>query len=335
MKIKKLLMVLLAIIISIGMAACSQGSANNNSTAANSKSTSKEIVIKYPNTQWYDLVYIADANGYFKEQGIKINYVGEVPAAQIVPSVASGSIDFGLRHTPLVAMAKAQGSDLKIVAAGTQTLADYPHMRYIVKKNSGINTLKDIAGKKVAINSFGACSEFVTREFLRQQNLDPNNVHFVVLPDSQQEQAVDNGLIDIAIVHAPYTQKALNNPDLKELTNDYALQQGISGMCPYFTNGDFAKKNPQAVKGFVAAVGKAADWSKTHESQGKEIIAKKLGIKVSDVEAWNYYPHQVIQKDAVDWWINYLEKNGKLKPGQVKADDLYTNEFNPYSKSAQ
>ncbi|MBV4420235.1 ABC transporter substrate-binding protein [Clostridium tyrobutyricum] len=330
MKIKKLLVSFLAITLSIGITACSKSSQNNSSS--NSKSSNKEIVIKYPNTQWYDLVYIADANGYFKEQGIKIDYVGEVPAPQIVPSVASGSIDFGLRHTPLVAMAKAQGSNLKIVAAGTQTLAKYPHMRYMVRKDSGINSIKDIAGKKVAINSFGACSEFVTREFLRSQNIDPNNVHFVVLPDSQQEQAVDNGVIDVAIVHAPYTKKAVKNPNLKELTNDYAYKEGISGMCPYFTSEEFAKKNPKAVKGFVAAVGKAADWSKTHENEGKEIIAKKLGIKADDVEAWNYYPHQVIQEGAVKWWIDYLEKNGKLKPGQVKVDELYTNEFNPYSK---
>jgi hypothetical protein len=27
-------------------------------------------VIKYPNTPWYDSVYIADAKGYFAEQGI-------------------------------------------------------------------------------------------------------------------------------------------------------------------------------------------------------------------------------------------------------------------------
>lgn len=327
---KNLLALILAILFSLGTVGCSKNA--ETKTANSNKPASKEIVIKYPNTQWYDAVYIADANGYFKEQGIKINYVGEIPAAQIVPSVASGSIDFGLRHTPLVAMAKAQGSNLKIVAAGTQTLPNYPHMRYIVRKDSGINSIKDIAGKKVAINSFGACSEFVTREFLRRENIDPNNVHFVVLPDSQQEQAVDQHLVDIAIVHAPYTKKALKNPNLKELVNDYAYEDGITGMCPYFTNEDFAKKNPQAVKGFVTAVAKAADWSKTHENEGKKIIADKLGIKVDDVEAWNYYEHQIIPKEAAKWWVDYLERNGKLKAGQVKVEDLYTNEFNPNSK---
>jgi hypothetical protein len=27
--------------------------------------------------------------------------------------------------------------------------------------------------------------------------------------------------------------------------------------------------------------------------------------------------------------LNFLEKDGDLKPGEVKVEDLYTNEFNP------
>lgn len=40
----------------------------------------------------------------------------------------------------------------------------------------------------------------------------------------------------------------------------------------------------------------------------------------------------VITDAEYDVWIKWLEKNGDLKEGQVKAVDLYTNEFNPYAK---
>jgi ABC-type nitrate/sulfonate/bicarbonate transport system substrate-binding protein len=294
------------------------------------QSKSKNIVIRYPNTQWFDAVYIADAKGFFKAQGIEIQYVGQLPASQIVTAVASKSIDFGLRHTPLVAVAKGQGYPLKIVAAGTQTLPDYPHMRYIIRKESSIKNIKDIAGKKVAINSFGACSEFVSREFLKRANIK-DDINFIVLPDAQQEQSLEQGLIDVAIVHAPFSKKAIRNPALQELINDYAMDKGMSGMCPYFTHEDYIKENPKAVKGFVTAVAKASDWAKNHEEAAKQIVAAKLGIKVEDVEPWNYYEHQVVRYDAVKWWIDYLEKEEKLKKGQVKIEDLYTNEFNKFT----
>lgn len=308
--------------------ACSNQTQTTNAGKSTTNTSKEKIVIRYPNTQWYDAVYIADKKGYFAEQGIEIKYVGEIPAGQIVPAVASGNIDFGLRHTPLVAMARAQGSPLKIVAAGTETIPDYPHMRYIVRKDSGINDITQIVGKKVAINSFGACSEYVSKEFLTINNIK-GDIKFVVLPDAQQEQALEQGIIDVAVVHAPYSKKATENPKLKELANDYALDNGISGMCPYFTSEYFIKKNPEAVKGFVAAVSKASDWCKKNEGEAKQIVADKLGIKTNQVEAWNYYDHQIIKQEPVNWWLNYLEKGGILKTGQVKAEDLYTNEFNP------
>jgi ABC-type nitrate/sulfonate/bicarbonate transport system substrate-binding protein len=322
---KKFLSLTLSLLVVFGVTGCSK----QQQSAA--KSDSKQVVIRYPNTPWYDAVYIADAKGYFAEQNIKIEYVGQIPAGQIVPSVTGKSIDFGLRHTPLIAMARAQGAPLKIVAAGTQTLEDYPHMRYIVRKDSGIKKISDIVGKKVAINSFGACSEFVTREFLKVNGIK-GEVEFVVLPDAQQEQTLDQGIIDLAIIHSPYSKKATENPALGELLNDYAMHKGISGMCPYFTHEDFIKQNPEAVKGFVSAISKATDWARNNEEDAKKIIAEKLGIKTNEVEPWAYYKDQVIVKEAAQWWLTYLETNEKLKPGELKLEDLYTNEYNLKAK---
>jgi ABC-type nitrate/sulfonate/bicarbonate transport system substrate-binding protein len=323
---KKILSIGLILMLLLTSVACSKPAQETTTNSNNPEN--KKNVINYPNTQWYDAVYIADAKGYFTEQNIEINYVGQIPAAQIVPSVAGRSIDFGLRHTPLIAIARAQGSPLKIVAAGTETLEDYPHMRYVIRKDSNIKSVDELAGKKVAINSFGACSEFVTTEFLKRGGVE-GEINFVVLPDAQQEQALEQGLIDVAIVHAPFSKKATGNPALKELESDYAMDKGMSGMCPYFTHEDFIKENPEAVRGFVAAVSKASDWAKENEEEAKEIVAEKLKIKIEDVEPWAYYQGQVVKNDAVKWWIDYLEREGKLTQGQVKVEELYTNEFNP------
>jgi ABC-type nitrate/sulfonate/bicarbonate transport system substrate-binding protein len=326
---KRLLMASIILIFLVGL--LGSGCLTQAQDASNNKQKTEDnttTVIKYPKTQWYDSVYIADKKGFFAEQNITIQYVGEIPTAQIVPAVAGGSIDFGLRHTPVVILARAQGYPLKIVASGTQSLPDYPHMRYIIRKNSSIKSPRDLIGKKVAIDSFGACSEFVTKEYLGMNNIE-GKPQFVELPDAQQEQSLEQGIIDVAIIHAPYSKKAVSNPALKEFTNDYKIDKGASGMCPYFTNENFIKKNPGVVRGFVTAVAKASDWTKDHPDEANKIVAEKLGIKVEQVEPWAYYEHQLIKKDAVEWWLNFLEKDGDLKPGEVKVEDFYTNEFNP------
>src|SRR5512145_3456801 len=120
--------------------------------APHARAADERFVIKYPNIQWFDPVYVADEKGWFAEEGLEIQWVGEVPAAQLVPAVAAGSIDFANRHTPLVLTARAGGAKLRIVAAGAQTTPDRPHMKYLVLPGSDVKGVKDLKGKKVAIN---------------------------------------------------------------------------------------------------------------------------------------------------------------------------------------
>jgi hypothetical protein len=36
----------------------------------------------------------------------------------------------------------------------------------------------------------------------------------------------------------------------------------------------------------------------------------------------------------VQWWIDLLVREGKLKPGQIQARDVWTNAYNPYATTA-
>jgi hypothetical protein len=83
-------------------------------------------------------------------------YVGKIAAPQVIPLVGTGEIDFGSRMVPLVISAIASGADLKVVAAGGKTLQEAPHMKYFVRKDSGSRTPKDLEGKTIGFNSFGA-----------------------------------------------------------------------------------------------------------------------------------------------------------------------------------
>ena len=293
------------------------------------------FVIKYPNIQWFDPVYVADEKGWFAEEGLKIDWVGEIPSAQLVPAVASRSIDFANRHTPLVLTARAGGAKIKIVAAGATTTPERPHMKYLVNPASPIKTVKDLRGKKVGINSFGACSEYVLKEYLRRNGLD-KDINFVVIPDANQEQSLKQGFIDVGVLHSPYYEKVVKTGAAREIFNGYVVDDGISGMLPFFTNEDFIAEHPDIVKKFVKVVVRAADWTNEHHEEAGQIFAKRRGLEPQYAGSWQYYPHGLVPSDAqVQWWIDLLVREGKLKKDQIQASDAYTNAFNPYFQKKQ
>lgn len=292
------------------------------------------FVIKYANIQWFDPVYVADEKGWFAEEGLQIEWVGEIPAAQLVPAVAAGSVDFANRHTPLVLTARAGGAKLKIVAAGAQTTPDRPHMKYLVLPGSPIRSVKDLRGKKVGINSFGACSEYVLKEYLRRNGLE-KGVEFQVIPDPNQEQALNQGLIDVGVLHSPYYEKVVKTGAARELFNDFVVDDGLSGMLPYFTNEDFLEKHPDVVRKFVKVLVRAADWTNSHHDEAGQIFARRRGLDPQYAGSWQYYEHGLVPGPTqVQWWIDLLVREGKLKPGQIVATDVYTNDFNPFAKHA-
>lgn len=296
------------------------------------ESTNEEIVyFKYPDNPTFDLIYLAEELGYFEDTNTRPQYVGKVAAPQIIPLVGTGEIDFGTRMVPLVISAIASGVDIKVVSAGGKTLQEAPHMKYFVRKDSGIKEAKDLEGKTIGFNSFGACAEFVTKKWLRQQGVDVNTIEWVVVPDDKGEQAVETGEVDLAIIHPPLSGRASHNEELVSLWSDFDLDGGLGGMQPYSVNGEFAREHPQAVEDVVTAIAKAANWVNENPEEARKIISERLGIELENVERYAYVEDLVVTEEPIQYYIDILEDEGLIKEDAVDVKDVYTNEFNPFA----
>ncbi|MGO4538155.1 ABC transporter substrate-binding protein [Paenibacillus sp. 2TAB19] len=324
------------IVLALSISACGNaGNKEGNSTTTGNSgaaSDNKEIVeFKYPDNPGFDLVYLADELGYFDGTTTKPKYVGKIAAPQIIPLVGTGDIDFGSRMVPLVISAIASGADIKVVSAGGKTLQEAPHMKYFVRDDGSIKTPKDLEGKTIGFNSFGACAEFVSKKWFKEQGVDISKIEFLVVPDDKQEQTLEQGGIDLAIIHAPFSGKAEYNEKLVKLWSDYDLDGGLGGMAPYSVNGKFAKEHPQAVKDFVSAIAKTANWVNENPDEAKGIIAKRLGVDVKYIDRFAYVDDLVVTEDPIQYYIDILEEYDKIPKGKITVKDVYTNEFNEFA----
>ena len=277
---------------------------------------------------------LADQLGYFDGTNTRPNYIGKVAAPQIIPLVGTGEIDFGSRMVPLVISAYASGADIKVVAAGGKTLEEAPHMKYFVRKDSGIRQPKDLEGKTIGFNSFGACAEFVTKTFLRQKGVDINKVNFVVIPDDQAEQTLVSGNTDLAIIHAPFSGRADHAQSLVRLWSDYDLDRGLGGMSPYSAHGKFIREQPEAVLDVVTALAKAGNWVNANPEDARKLVSQRIKLELPFVDRFAYVDDLVITEPPIQYYIDVLEREGKLAKGKVAARDIYTNQFNPYATGA-
>ena len=77
---------------------CSIGEQPKSETA--STGGNPVVEFKYPEWTYYDLAYLTDDLGYFKNSGIRPKYTGKVAAGQMIPSLLNGDLVFHPMSAP-------------------------------------------------------------------------------------------------------------------------------------------------------------------------------------------------------------------------------------------
>ncbi|MFG1704443.1 ABC transporter substrate-binding protein [Nonomuraea sp. M3C6] len=284
---------------------------------------------------------LAEELGYLGD--IKLKWVGNTTSGpQDIQSAATGQTDFGGAFDGAIVKLKAAKAPIKAVIGYYGSDKD-TFSGYYVAENSPIRTARDLIGKKIGVNTLGAHHEAVIKEYLKREGLTPEEikqVQLVVIPPVNTEQAVRQGQLDVGTLGGVLKDKALERGGLRPLFTDVGLLGPFTAGAVVLRE-DFIAENPTTTKTFVAAFAKAIEWAQTHSREEvvakfEQIIAKRGRNESSDtVRFWKSTgiagKGGVIAAQEFKTWIDWLEREGEIKPGQVKVADLYTNTFNPYA----
>lgn len=285
----------------------------------------------FPNVPWSDPVYIADAKGFFAKHGLKVHFTGYLSNINdIVTNVASGNFPFACQHASTLAVGISNGYPIKAVGAGWGTSEEKPMLRFLTLKDSGINTLDDIRGHKIAIPT---PTELEWLEAKEKLHLAPGDVDETVISYEKMDGALLSRQVDVLMLINPFSDRLLMNENVKQIGTLVDIVGEERGWPQQFVNTEFMKKNPEIVKRYVAAIADANDWARANPEEAGLVIAKALDVDPSQGALYNpvFPEHALIDKDDAELWIRIAGKYGLLaRP--VSLDELYTNEYNPYAK---
>lgn len=315
----------------LALAALAAGCGGEKKADAPKQNAEGLYEFNFPNVPWSDPVYIADAKGFFKKHGLKVNFTGYLANINdIVTNVASGNFPFACQHASTLAVGISNGYPIKAVAAGWGTSAEKPMLRFLTLRDSGINTLADIRGKKVAIPT---PKELEWLEAKDKLGLKDGDVDETVISYEKMDGALLSRQVDVLMLINPFSDRLLMNKDVKQIGTLVDIVGEEKGWPQQFVNTEFLKKNPDIVKRYVAAIADANDWARANPDEAGLVIAKALDVDPSQGALYNpvFPEHALIDKADAELWVRISGKYGLLaRP--VTLDELYTNEYNPYYK---
>lgn len=257
-------------IASLGLTACQKADQQHTATAATDLEV-KTISVGYQKAS-VNLV-IAQQQKLLEQQfpnaTIKWN---EFPGGpQILEALAVGSIDIGATGDTPPVYAQAGGKPLHYVA---YEAAKPESSAILVPKDSKINALTELKGKRVAVHR-GSSSHYLLVQAITKAGLNWNDINVVWLSPADARAAFQKGAVDAWAIWDPYYAAAEVEDHAKVLSSGTGLSPNYTF---YLASGEFLKNHPSAISGIIQQVNAADAWVQQHIPETAEIFAKTTGL---------------------------------------------------------
>ena len=202
------------------------------------------------------MLYVADAKGYFAEQGFDVEFVRFDSGALMIAPLSTGQIEVAGSGGLSNALFNAMARDLPIALVADNTydgqnnfLMDRTDLRDQVRRPA------DLRGRRVAINAQGSISQYILGRALEQDGLSLADVDLQYVPLPEMRVAFENRAVDVVFQVEPFAtlidQAGVGYKWLSglDMVPNPIIQVAVSAY-----NRDWATANPAQARGFAVAL---------------------------------------------------------------------------------
>ena len=333
MKKKFALVLVCALLCSFGLSACDNGGEDtkNETREELTKVTLNEVA----HSIFYAPQYVAIEEGYFVEEGIKLELVTGFGADKVMAAVLSGDADIGFMGSESSIYAYQQGANDKVVnfAQLTQRAGNF----LVSREKMPEFQWEDLKGKDILGGRKGGMPEMVFEYILKQHGMDPDK-------DMNIDRSIDFGSTAAAFSGGQGEFSVEFEPSAtvleKEGTGYVVASCGVeSGYVPYTAYSakeSYMKENPQIIQGFTNALQKGMDYVNTHtpeeiariiQPQFKENDLDTIMTIVKRYQEQDTWKENLIfEQESFELLEDILDSAGELEE-RVPYEELVTTEF--------
>ena len=224
------------------------------------------------------LAAIAIEQGFFKKQGLDVKVFYVDAGVQAMQALVSGSVDFASVVDTNVATLGFSGNEEVLVLASTN---NYTASTIVARKSAGIDSPKDLKGKRLAISS-GTTSEIYADRLLKKYGLSFNDVEIRKLAPGAIGAALVSKNVDAVSVWEPWgynAAKAVGDDTIRfKEPSVYTANMFLAA------NREFANNNRAATVKFLQAMKNAANFAKNNPDKAQAILAKVINLDLEIVQ---------------------------------------------------
>jgi NitT/TauT family transport system substrate-binding protein len=219
---------------------------------------------------------VAKDEGIFDANGLDVTFT-KFPTLVTLPPTLGRQFDLVPTTAPDLLNAVAGGLNIAAVAGETVETANNKSYQVLVRPDSGINSPKDLAGKRVAGPGIGSVMHVALLYWVKQDGGDPRAVTGVEAQFPVMSDMLKSGRVDAVEQLEPFVGQMLA-AGFKSL-GDPLLAVADPVLFPFWiADADWARANRGVLKRFVTSLEAGLQVIKRDDAKARAVLAKYSGL---------------------------------------------------------
>lgn len=253
--------------------------ANGDGNTGDGNTEKQNVVIGYfPNINHVPAM-IAKAKGYYQEQlgdNVNIEYRTFPDGASFMTALQTGDIHAGLVGPGPAMNAYSNGADVKVIGAGSTG-----GTVIMARKDSGIETIEDIAGKTFISPRVGCTHDVQFETYMKELGIESDRIggtmkHVTGKP-SQYAAMFEQGRVDVATAPEPWASVLAAEVGAKVIIPHDEVSFGTTLPASVLVaTGSLIEEQPELVQEIVNAHKQATEFIANNPDEAKEITIQDI-----------------------------------------------------------
>ena len=271
-------------------------------------------------------VYIAEQQGFFKDENLDVTATTIQTAATAIPSLLNNELQMALMTSVPIVTAASKGLPIRVVSGSDRYPLDPKHdtTALVAAPGGGVGSLKDLSGKTVAVVGLKSAPELALRVLLKDSGVDPEQVKVVEIAYPDMVPALQSNRVDAAFVVDPFLSKA-RAAGLEVIGRPFT--DGIGGMSAleWVASDAFTKSNPDAVQRFTKAMKRAGEYANEHPEAVRKVLPEFTSLS-PDAVAKSVIPtyDTKLGVEDIQAFADLMTKEGFINDGYDPANLIWT-----------
>ena len=268
-------------------------------------------------------MYVARQEGLFTRHGVNVEFIPVASAPERDQLIAAGGADGTINETLAVMLFNKEKVQMQVVRYALRPTSANGHFFILASAKSGIASVDGLKGVEIGVSQ-GTVIEYVTERLLQADGFTSDEIKTIAVPKIPDRMALlASGELPAGVMPDPLASLVVSQGGVIVADDSSHPEYGFSVIS---FRKDVIDANPEAIKGFLAAIEEATGLLNADPAKYKNLLSEQKLVPPPLMESYRVPVFPGAGVPTTEEWTDAL--NWLKEKGILTTDVLYEDSVN-------